>query len=514
MLQRPLYCCLVSLALIACVACNKSPQVLLEEGNAHFARGSLSDAISAYGQAINLDPTTKHAYYRRAVTYQALSQYALAIRDITKVLELEPSFHQAYLQRSRSHLRNGNFEEASADIKSYKDIAPSSATSDDDIKKLESEIDDALNHVKDAQRHIASKKHDEAISSLTAALAVAPSSAKFRLQRANEHLLNGAVDMATGDLTRVLRLTPTALDLYMRVARLQFYALYEPDSAIDHVRSCLASDPEHKECKKLFRKLKALRKRIDKAQKAVEGSSARAGVDDVVKPGSGMLAELDAEYKEGTAPEQNIEPRKLRLHLLSIACTGGLKLQDTTIASPYCKQLSVADKENAAALAKHGEALLLEEDFENAVNVLTRAFELSGQGDRSIQETLQRAQRLLQQSKKKDYYKVLGIKRTATKSEIKKAYRALAKQFHPDKYQGELTHEQVQSKFSQITEAYEVLSNDETRAKFDSGVDPNDQSGGGHGHGHPFAQFFQGGFPFGQAQGGSGGQQFQFKFEF
>ncbi|MBU2492830.1 MAG: molecular chaperone DnaJ [Bacteroidetes bacterium] len=65
---------------------------------------------------------------------------------------------------------------------------------------------------------------------------------------------------------------------------------------------------------------------------------------------------------------------------------------------------------------------------------------------------------------KRDYYETLGIGKNATKDEIKKAYRKLAMQFHPDKNPGDKSAE---DKFKEAAEAYEVLSNDEKRAKYD-----------------------------------------------
>lgn len=65
---------------------------------------------------------------------------------------------------------------------------------------------------------------------------------------------------------------------------------------------------------------------------------------------------------------------------------------------------------------------------------------------------------------KRDYYEVLGISRTATDVEIKKAYRSLAVKFHPDKNQGD---EHAEEKFKEAAEAYSVLSDTERRASYD-----------------------------------------------
>lgn len=65
---------------------------------------------------------------------------------------------------------------------------------------------------------------------------------------------------------------------------------------------------------------------------------------------------------------------------------------------------------------------------------------------------------------KRDYYEVLGISRTATDVEIKKAYRSLAVKFHPDKNQGD---EHAEEKFKEAAEAYSVLSDTDRRASYD-----------------------------------------------
>src|SRR5882762_6546566 len=64
----------------------------------------------------------------------------------------------------------------------------------------------------------------------------------------------------------------------------------------------------------------------------------------------------------------------------------------------------------------------------------------------------------------KDYYKILGVPRTASEEEIKKAFRKLARQFHPDVAKDKKTAE---TRFKEINEAYEVLSDPEKRKRYD-----------------------------------------------
>lgn len=88
---------------------------------------------------------------------------------------------------------------------------------------------------------------------------------------------------------------------------------------------------------------------------------------------------------------------------------------------------------------------------------------------------------------KRDYYEVLGVAKTASEDEIKKAYRKLARQYHPDFHPDDA---ECADKFKEINEAYEVLSDSDKRSRYDqfghAGVDPNYQ-GGGYGGGNPFS---------------------------
>jgi len=119
----------------------------------------------------------------------------------------------------------------------------------------------------------------------------------------------------------------------------------------------------------------------------------------------------------------------------------------------------------------------------------------------------------------KDYYKILGVEKTATAEQIKKAYRKLARQHHPDVNPNDATAEQ---KFKEVNEANEVLSDPEKRQKYDQfGADYQryEQAGaGGAGRGpggfdwSQYAQGGQGGNPFGGFGGGGasfeGGEDF------
>ena len=116
-------------------------------------------------------------------------------------------------------------------------------------------------------------------------------------------------------------------------------------------------------------------------------------------------------------------------------------------------------------------------------------------------------------SDKRDYYEVLGLNKGADEASIKKAYRGLAKKYHPDMNPGNAEAEQ---KFKEVNEAYSVLSDPDKKAKYDQyGHAAFDQGAGGYGSyggfgdfgdiGDIFSSFFGGGF--GSGFGGSSGRR-------
>ncbi|WP_018130362.1 molecular chaperone DnaJ [Effusibacillus pohliae] len=125
---------------------------------------------------------------------------------------------------------------------------------------------------------------------------------------------------------------------------------------------------------------------------------------------------------------------------------------------------------------------------------------------------------------KRDYYEVLGVSKNATEEEIKKAYRKLARKYHPD-----INKEpDAEAKFKEINEAYEVLSDKEKRARYDQfgHADPGAGFGGGGtgfggagdfdgfgGFGDIFDMFFGGGRPRGPRKGADLQYNLQIEFE-
>jgi molecular chaperone DnaJ len=116
-------------------------------------------------------------------------------------------------------------------------------------------------------------------------------------------------------------------------------------------------------------------------------------------------------------------------------------------------------------------------------------------------------------AEKRDYYEILGVEKNATEAELKKAYRTLAKQHHPDMNQN---NKESEAKFKELSEAYGVLSDQEKRQQYDRYGHAAFNGGQGGGSGFDFSGFggfedifesFLGGNPFGRKQARKGGPQ-------
>jgi DnaJ family protein C protein 3 len=179
-------------------------------------------------------------------------------------------------------------------------------------------------------------------------------------------------------------------------------------------------------------------------------------------------------------------------------------------AQPYCEEALQLNPTSLHGLVSKAKLQLDADEFEAAINTLNEAKEHHGNTDK-VNTMLNEASTLLKRSKQKDYYKVLGVSRDSDERQIKKAFRKLTMQFHPDKAAAHgIPADEAQKKMASINEAYEVLSDPELKARFDRGDDPNDQQGGSPFQGSPFGGhqqfvFRQGGFPGGSFQFQGGG---------
>ncbi|KAI9209629.1 uncharacterized protein BJ171DRAFT_418329, partial [Polychytrium aggregatum] len=436
-----------------------SPQVeakkFLDEAKVHLSQARYHEALSAYESAIAIDPSNYMTYFRRAATYLNMGRTTPAIHDFSKVLELKPGFEQALLQRGRLYAKDCALENAYNDLSKYHDIRPN----DEEIDKLIGDIVEVKRIIDTVDSLIAKKANDQAIDALNRIISLCPLHVQHRLKRAELHQLSGNNEMAIGDYRRIANIQPNSISILIKLASLQTKT-GEISQALASIRECLKYDPDQKSCKSTYRELRRLDKGLTLAD-SLYSKSKWSDLKDELEGDRGLLTEVDV-----------LGARNLQIKVFGMACKAYRELKDASKALVACNRLLQLDPENFEGLLNRAEVKILLEEYDQAMHDFQQANQINGQ-DRRAHDGYHRAQRLMRQASRKDYYKILGVPRTASKREIKKAFRKLAQEWHPDKYSGDLDKESVAKKMSEINEAYEILSDDELRQKFDNGEDPN-----------------------------------------
>jgi len=452
------------------------------------AQGNSKEVLDVYSAIIAKEPDYYLHYYKRAITYLSMGRTLSAADDLDRVISLKPDFDQALSSRGSIKFKQGKFALAEEDYKKVLKINPNNQAA----KQKVEEIRTCQYEIAQADALLSKGQHREAIPHLTLAMESAPHYDQIRMKRADAFMILGDIEMAMNDYKYAVHLKHDNFDALLKLAQLHF-SIGELDQSLEKLKDCLHYDPEHKGCFTYRKKVKAIHKYDSAAEKFINTSKWDLAA-----------AQYLAALKE---IESNNNFYFIRFN--KKACHCYLKMKKGQEAIDYCTHALSRDENDLDALIDRAEAALLMEDYEAAVRDYKKAQSISQ--EQRVLEGLQKAEGLLKQSKSVDYYKILGVSRTAPEQEIKKAYRKLAQEWHPDKYKGE-DKEKAEKKMAQINLAYEVLSDEELRKKYDVGEDPNDpqrNQGGNPWGGNPF------GSPFHFHQGGGnpfGGGGFQFRF--
>lgn len=140
-----------------------------------------------------------------------------------------------------------------------------------------------------------------------------------------------------------------------------------------------------------------------------------------------------------------------------------------------------ADSENVKAYVRRAQCYTEVGKYEEAV----RDYEFAATKEpenRDYAKNVNEAKKRAKQAAKKDYYKILGLQRSANDADVKRAYKKLALEFHPDKNtESEESRKTAEAKFKDVSEAYAVLSDPQKRRRYDAGGG-DDEMDFGEGH--------------------------------
>ncbi|GFP89144.1 Dnaj protein p58ipk homolog [Phtheirospermum japonicum] len=426
--------------------------------------------------AIDGKPGDAAALFERVSQNIKVKKYSEALAELNAAIEADPALSEAYWHRASVLRQLCRYDKSEESYKKFLEMKPGNSAAEKELSQLR-QAQDALasaNSLFDSGDFTKALEYVEKV-----VLVFSPACSQAKLLKVRLLIATKDHSRAISESGYILKEDEDNLEALLLRGRAYYY-LADHDVAIRHYQKGLRSDPEHGELKKAYFGLKNLLKKTKSAEDNASKGKLRVAVED---------------YKSALAMDPNHSAHNVHLHLG--LCKVLVKLGRGKDAVTSCTDVLEIDGDSIEALVQRGEAKLLIEDWEGAVADIKSAAEKSPQ-DMNIRETLMRAERSLKLSQRKDWYKILGISKTASMSEIKKAYKKLALQWHPDKNVD--NREEAENKFREIAAAYEVLGDEDKRTKYDRGEDIDDMGMGG------------GGFnPFGG--GGGGGQQYTFHFE-
>uniref|UniRef100_A0A674PET7 DnaJ (Hsp40) homolog, subfamily C, member 3b n=1 Tax=Takifugu rubripes TaxID=31033 RepID=A0A674PET7_TAKRU len=424
----------------------------LEMGRKLLAAGQLAEALSHYHSAVEGDSKNYLTFYKRAAVFLAMGKSKSALPDLTRAIQLKPDFLAVSLNPQKcvhcADHRSADNEEAQQQLMQTHEL-----------EELQEEAH-AMYH---------QGEYSATINVLGRVIEISPWDPESRELRAECYIRMGDLQKAIQDLTPTTRLRNDNRAAFLKLSMLH-YSLGEHHESLNHVRECLKLDQDDKECFSHYKQVKKLSKQLDSAEELIQAESYQEALD---KYEAVMKTEPNVPYYTNLAKER--------------ICFSLVKMKSTHEAIDVCSEAHQRDPRNANILRDRAEAFILNQEYEKAVEDYKEALDFDDKQE--LKEGLERAQKLLKISQKRDYYKILGVSRSANKQEIIKAYRKLAQQWHPDNFQSEAEKKEAEKKFIDIASAKEVLTDPEMRQKFDAGedpLDPENQQGGGRDQPWPF----------------------------
>lgn len=456
----------------------------LEMGKRLLAAGQLTEALSHYNMAVDGDKSNYLTYFKRAAVLLALGRSKSALPDLERVIELRPDFLKARSQRANIFLKQGHLDKA---LNDYNSVL-SSNSADEEAQRMISTIQEVKQNIATAEELFQDGQYQSVIDILGSAVELCPWSVKLREMRAASYQQIGELFKAIQDLRPTTKLVSDNTAGHLKISYL-FYAIGEGEDSLKEIRECLKLDQDHKECHKHYKKVKKLVRFFEDATKYMDKNEHN-----------------DALFKLKAALKLESQNQKFVVKAKEKMCTCYLKIQNSKDAIKLCTETIELEPQNAYAYCDRAEAYLLEDKLDDALKDYQEAKNINNDLHRA-KEGIDRVNKLIKQAKKRDYYKILGVTRSASKPEITKKFRKLASKWHPDKYDGD-DKKMAEKKFIDIAAAKEVLTDPEKRAKYDQGedpLDPDSQQGQGF---NPF-QHYQ---DFGDDFGGGGFGSFKFHF--
>ncbi|CAN0358099.1 unnamed protein product [Lampetra fluviatilis] len=427
-----------------------------EKGNEYYIKKHYNEAYNYYTKAIELCPSNASYYGNRSATLMMLSRYREALEDSQKAVRLDDTFVKGHLREGKCHVALGS---SNASVRCFQKVLELEPTN----KQAEQELKNAsvlLEFENMAEKAFEKKDYRKVVYCMERALAYAIACPKLKIKKAECLALLGRYAEAQSVASDVLRADPTNADaLYVRGLCLYYEDMI--DRAVQHFVQALKMEPDHEMARLTCKNARLLKQRKEDGNRAFK---------------EGRLEEACQLYSQALTIDPN--NRLTNAKLYCNRATVGIKLRRMEQAIEDCTNAILLDESYVKAYHRRAQCYRDTEQYEEAVKDFEKIFSM--EKTRENKQLLHEAKLALKKSKRKDYYKVLGVDRSASDDEIKKAYRKRALMHHPDRHSSVSPdmQKEEEKKFKEVGEAFSVLSDPKKRARFDSGQDLEEDGSG------------------------------------
>lgn len=437
----------------------KSPESLAEEkkdsGNYLYKFKNYKGALAMYDEAIKLCPENAAYYGNRSACYMMLCMYKKALEDAQKAVSLDPTFTKGYIRAAKCCIALGDLLNGEQAVRRATELGGVECVSGE-LRALET-----LKRLhEDAQRALDANDYRRVVFCMDRCLDYSPSCTKCKLTKAECLALLGRCQEAQEIANDLLRLDSQDTEaIYVRGLCLYFED--RDEQAFKHFQQVLRLNPDHKKAVETYKRAKLLK------QKKEEGNEAFK---------MGRWQQALALYNEALTIDKNNRTVNAKLHFNKATVCAKLNMLNETAEA--CTAALELDENYVKALLRRAKCYTELGEYEEAVKDYERLYKIDK--SKQTKQLLHEAKMALKRSKRKDYYKILGVDKSASTDDIKKAYRKRALVHHPDRHASatEVERREQERRFKEIGEAYGILSDPKKRKRYDDGHDLHDDGAG------------------------------------
>ena len=449
-------------------------------------------------------PTTLASYYsNRAAAFSMLLQYENAIDDCNEAINVDNRFIKAHFRKARTLTICGKLKEAIDAFRKGLIHDPNNGAAikeKENVETIQRRYDLTLSILQ--KEPLSKRDATQVLRQMELILKTCSSwkdaifckaKALFYLQNTQEAyaLTTTLVRMGGIDTNELVQLRANIL-----------FEMGNIDDSIKHLRQILNGDPDNKKAFTMLKFLKSLGKKKSEADTAYTSKQYEKAIEFYTE--AIQMFQLNVNVNQTKISSTTYIAK---LHFNRASSHANLRHHEQVIQDcSYAIQLD--DKYLKAYIRRAASHLIIGDESNCMKAIQDYQFALQNipsADENDLKKKINAAQIQLKRSKRKDFYKILGVPKDATDSEIKKCYRKLALKYHPDRHANstEEKKKEAESIFRDVNLAYEVLSDPTKKQRYDSGVEeqdldnPHAKAGGPHGpHGgidpnDLFAMFMQ-----------------------